>query len=359
MTEYGAPFDGVLLGDASVAPYSAAEWSRIWRLQQGEGVVYPNYGVFAGSGNGTYQPLEVRAAAIPSTNVEVQIGAAMVDGRFYETTAVVTLPITANVSGNPRIDTVILRLDYVAQTVRLVVKSGTPAGSPVRPTMQQDATYWEIPLADIAVANGFATLAQSTISQRQRVMRTQSMGWQSNAFPQNYTFGATPGAPFVLTPAQSVLLAIFLTGNMLLEDIIFRQQTPAIAYQFGWDLYVQDANDGNTSENTIRRIVQSNGDASGVSPGAGGEFVLAVMGAPFPLTPGIYWLVVQNRHATNNLTLDIAAGGAFDTNTRYVRRKVTTNPNGATLNAVTGWSDDAYLLFLRLRGRVFGMTTVL
>src|SRR5690349_840753 len=137
MTEYGLPFDGVLTGDATKAPYSAAEWARQYKLRHGVGASFPNYGIVAGSGDGTYIPLQVNETNPVSSNVQVQIGAALVDGRFYESTAVVTLTINANASGNARIDTVVLRLDYTLQTIRLAVKQGTPAASPARPTLQQ------------------------------------------------------------------------------------------------------------------------------------------------------------------------------------------------------------------------------
>lgn len=362
MTQYGVPFDGILTGDAAVAPYSAAEWARIWRLQHGVGVSFPNYGVFAGSGDGTHPPLEVRATTIVSTNIEVQIGAAQIDGRFYESTAAETLAVGANASGNPRIDTVILRLDYIAQTIRLVIKQGTPAGSPSRPTMQQDATYWEIPLADIAVANGFATLAQSTITQRQRIVTTQSMGWQAYAHPMNYALGQAVGNVLNITATHTVLFPIMLYANMLLQDLLIRVTTVALTpYQFGWDLYVEDTNEGNTSENTLRRVARSNADVSGNLPGSA-TFLPAsvVMGGTIPLSAGVYWLAFQNRHATDALPLDTSIGGWDTTFDHLTRRKATTNPNGDTLDAVTGWTtENGKVPCIVLRGRVLGMTNAL
>jgi hypothetical protein len=360
MTEYGAPFDGVLTGDASVAPYSAAEWARMWKLRHGAGTPFPNYGVFAGSGDGTYNPLEVRATAVLSSNVDVQVGAALVDGRFYESTAVKTLAINANSSGNPRIDTLILRLDYAGQTIRLALKQGTAAASPVRPSMQQDTVYWEIPLADIAVANGFSTLAQSTITQRQRFVGTQSMGWQPYAYPHNYAYGANIANNRTLSSAQTLLIPIVLSGNMLLQDVSFQVQAISLNYQWGWDLYVQDANDGNASENFLRRVAQSNGDASGNFGTGTTTGTLAVLGGTIPLAPGQYWLAFQNRHASNNLVISAQQPNSFDTTFYSIRSKTTSNPNGATLDAVTGWStgnEQAYCVLLR--GRVFGMTAVL
>lgn len=223
MSEISTVWDGVLLGDAAtVAPYSASEWAARQKLLQGQGTIFPNYGVLTGTGDGTYPALSIQAKSPASTQIEVEIGAALVAGYLYQNTAAVSFTIGANASGNPRVDTVILRVDFVGQTVRSAVKQGTPAGSPVAPTMQQDATYWEIPLADIAVANGFATLAQSTITQRQRHVRSNAAGWQSVAYPVNYVWNyqniAGVGSE-VMTPAETLLIPFVLTGNMLLQQV--------------------------------------------------------------------------------------------------------------------------------------------
>src|ERR1044071_3881223 len=136
MTESSHVWDGVLTGDATTAPYSAAEWAHREALLHGAGTVFPNYGVINETGDGTYSPLAVRAKSPASSNIEVEIGSALVNGRLYENTAALTFTIGANASGNPRIDTVVLRADFVAQTVRAAIKQGTPAGSPSRPTLQ-------------------------------------------------------------------------------------------------------------------------------------------------------------------------------------------------------------------------------
>lgn len=70
-------------------------------------------------------------------------------------TATVTLPITANSSGQTRIDRVVLRLDRSDWTVRAVVKEGTPGAGP--PPLTQDAGdtgVWEILLVGVTVQTG-------------------------------------------------------------------------------------------------------------------------------------------------------------------------------------------------------------
>lgn len=350
MTETSQVWDGILTGDASVAPYSALEWAAREKLMKGLGAMFPNYGVIPGTGDGSYPPLFVAAKAPASTNVEVKIGGALVNGRLYENTASVNLVIGANASGNVRIDTVVLRVDYVAQTVRLVTLQGTPAASPARPALTQNTTTYEIPLADIAVANGFATLAQSTISQRQRSIIGHSSGWQSKAFPQDYVISANTGQTVTLTPAQTILFPIALTGNMNLAQLdIVLQPGVAVNNTFGWDLYIEDVDDGNTAENTIRRVTQSAADVTTVGNVTG---VSAAMGGTTPLAPGVYWLAIQNRHGVNNLVIAAFSTGLLGANRSYT--KTTANPLTQTLDAVTGWSTSLFLPHVVLRGYVFG-----
>lgn len=365
MTQYGAPFDGIALGDATKAPYSAAEWARIWMLRHGVGASFPNYGVIPGTGGGSYPPLYVLAQNPVSANVDVQVGAALIQGYFYETTAVVTLTVGANASGNARVDAVVLRLDFASQTIRLAIKQGTPAASPVAPTMQQDASFWEIPIANIAVANGFTTLAQTTITQRQRAVPSSFMGWLPYAYPIPYVtnpnFEGVDGISHTLAAnGDSFALPVFLSANLLLHDVMFRTATLSTAYEWGWDLYKQDTNDGLTAENTLRRVLQSNGNSTGTTPGAASNLTHTPAGGATPLEPGLYWLVIQNRHATNTLTMRAIQNlSTLDNGLALWKRKPTTNPNGATLDFVAAtWNSVVSYPAVKLRGRVFGQATV-
>lgn len=172
MTENSRPWDGITLGDATTAPYSADEWSQYWGKLAGFGAFAANRGIVKGNAAApaatyTYSGLDVLAASPASANVVLKSGAALVQGTQYENTADITLAVAANNSGNPRVDTVILRKDYVLQTIRSLVKQGTPAVTPTAPTLTQTpGVTWEIPIADIAVANGFVTIVQANITPR-------------------------------------------------------------------------------------------------------------------------------------------------------------------------------------------------
>lgn len=85
--------------------------------------------------------------------------------------------IVANSSGQTRIDLVVLRLDRAASSpnafrVIPAVITGTPAASPIAPSPVRNpagtsgADFWDIPLAEVTVANGATSLADSTVKNR-------------------------------------------------------------------------------------------------------------------------------------------------------------------------------------------------
>jgi hypothetical protein len=163
MTEESRFWTGVLTGDAG--PYSFEDMNEIFRYGLGGGGTFS--GVFRGSGSGGYVGLQVVANTPAAANILVQPGAALVHGSFYKSTAVETLAIAANSSGNPRVDSVVLTKLWATQTVRLEILQGTPAGSPVQPSLTQSSgVKWQLRLADIAVANGFATIVTGDLTDR-------------------------------------------------------------------------------------------------------------------------------------------------------------------------------------------------
>ena len=102
--------------------------------------------------------------------VKAPLGTAWVRGHFYQSTAEEVLAVGANASGNPRIDTVVLTLDPTANSIVLAVVAGTAAATPVPPTLTQTTTgVYQYPLADVAVANGAATITANNVTPRTRV----------------------------------------------------------------------------------------------------------------------------------------------------------------------------------------------
>ncbi len=162
MAESSRPWTGTTIGDKG--PYSAGQWQEAWQTGMGFAGQRANAGVLLGSGDTGIRGLSISQSSPVAASVRVEPGSALVQGIFYRNSVALNLTIAANASGNPRIDIVVLRIDYAAQTVRLAVKQGTAAASPVRPSLTQSVgVTWEIPLAEVAVANGFVSIANADI----------------------------------------------------------------------------------------------------------------------------------------------------------------------------------------------------
>lgn len=165
MTETSFPWADTLTGDASIAPYSHLEFSRFFGkivASDAAGFVIPQYA----------NNLTVQASSPVAATVDVTTGAAYVKGFFYENDTLATLTIAANASGNPRLDRIVLRVDFAAQTIRLAVLQGTAAASPSLPALTQIyGTTWEISLGYVWVANGFVTISGSDVHDERTFVR--------------------------------------------------------------------------------------------------------------------------------------------------------------------------------------------
>lgn len=164
MTQISRPWQGTTPGDAG--PYSSDNWSQLQRYLLGDDAINGDSGPITGSGTAPDPGLTAtQRGAGANMSVDVSLGAALVNGTFYYSDATVNLPIAANASGNPRIDTVVLNKDWSAQTIRLAIAQGTPAGTPVPPSMiQSPGVQWQVPLWDVAVANGAASITNANIT---------------------------------------------------------------------------------------------------------------------------------------------------------------------------------------------------
>jgi hypothetical protein len=101
-----------------------------------------------------------------STGMKVKAlqGSAWIQGHYYESDADEILPIAVANSTNPRMDRVILRLDRTMNSIQLAVLQGVPSVSPVAPALTQNASRWEIPLAQVQVNTNALTIADSNIT---------------------------------------------------------------------------------------------------------------------------------------------------------------------------------------------------
>jgi hypothetical protein len=181
MAQSSWPWDGVTDGDAALlAPYDEQEWDDNERMLFGAG---GNCGVLANPYGLNHLEVTERGAGA-NMSVDVDTGAALVYGKRYKNTAAVNLTIAANASGNPRIDRVVAVWNRQAvaytgvtpnispKTCRLAVLQGTPAASPTAPALTQTAaTVYMIPLAQVAVANGAASILSADITDEREFAR--------------------------------------------------------------------------------------------------------------------------------------------------------------------------------------------
>jgi hypothetical protein len=98
--------------------------------------------------------------------VSAASGRAQVTGFFYENDAALALTIAAADATNPRIDTVVLRLDRAANSTALAVLTGTPAASPVPPALTQTDALYELPLADVRVNAAVGVINAGDVTDR-------------------------------------------------------------------------------------------------------------------------------------------------------------------------------------------------
>ncbi len=114
--------------------------------------------------------------------VDVEGGEAMVRGHYYISDATESLALATADATNDRVDLVVLKLDPVANSIVLAVKTGAPAGSPVAPTpVQTDAGIFEQPVAEVLVPANSGV--PTTITDRREFMGTRLGSWSTDGRP--------------------------------------------------------------------------------------------------------------------------------------------------------------------------------
>lgn len=130
---------------------------------------------------GVFQHLDGGLAVTAGTGLAVNVasGRAIIQNRWVQNSDAMTLSISAASETYARKDAVVVRLNYSTRSIEIAVKAGTPAASPVAPSMTRNSTTYEMALAYVNVAAnatsvtitdkrsdstvcGWATVAQAT-----------------------------------------------------------------------------------------------------------------------------------------------------------------------------------------------------
>lgn len=96
---------------------------------------------------------------------------------WYSGAADISMPsLTANSSGSVRVDLIVLRLDRSNGEVTLEAVTGTPGAGAPNPTQDAGTSgVWELPLAQVTVADGATTLAAGTVARREFYLGEQAV----------------------------------------------------------------------------------------------------------------------------------------------------------------------------------------
>lgn len=319
MTQTSRPWQSTTPGDAG--PYSASNWHQLYQHIIGLGGLRANIGVFLGSGIPPNEGLRVQEQSPVSSSIDILSGAALVQGLAYINTTTESFVIAANASGNPRIDTVVVRADYALQTARLTVIQGTPAASPSPPALTQSAgIMWDIPLADIAVADSFTTITNANITPRYE--------W-ANAAPGVYLDGILNNSGVTLEDGDVVVwdntAARAVTTTTTADDKqaagVWRGRTAAAGYgrvQTKGIGYIRTnaataIGDSLATSTTARQAAINNnslinkrlGRALEITSGAG----LALADIDVQYLAGRNFVLIRDEKATNTAPASITSGG--------------------------------------------------
>lgn len=117
-----------------------------------------------------------------SLAVRINSGEGWVQGFWCQNTSYETHSLAAADPTNPRIDRIVLRLDTVTNfKISIEVLTGTPAGSPVAPTLTQTASTYEISLAKVSVLANATSVNNAKITDERTYVIEQNAkalgGW--------------------------------------------------------------------------------------------------------------------------------------------------------------------------------------
>jgi hypothetical protein len=136
-------------------------------------------------------------AVTAGTNMQVGLsaGRAWINGYYYRNDGALSLSL-ANADGIlKRKDTIVLRWDINTRNITAQVLTGTFATSPIAPAIIRSAEQYDLKLAEIDIAAGAVSIAQSASRNQQLPIQgltilsaELSMRWLIILIPQRYSF---------------------------------------------------------------------------------------------------------------------------------------------------------------------------
>ena len=191
MTEKSYYWDGTVTGDATLSPYSEDDISDHWRkMFQSDRTVQS---VLAG-----YES-ELEVTNPSGQTIRVAKGAALVDGKYYETDAAVDFAGVTPGGGDTNYYRVVLRKSWAGQTVRLVLLANL-AGADYPAVTQTDGTTWEVGIARALINDaGTVTIIDDRVYSKSPLARPidQRQGGSSTDWSSDGTTSFIPSLAIV------------------------------------------------------------------------------------------------------------------------------------------------------------------
>ena len=150
MAEYFRFFDST---ENDVREYTAAEFSEYFSKFLSDGVYTEN------------GEMGLKVTTINGFNIRVSPGYAFIRGYMYKNDADIELTLDPPDVVLDRIDRVVLKLDIVNRTINIQLKKGTLGSQPSPPSLIDNSSVKELPIAQIRVNHG----ASSGIIKDERV----------------------------------------------------------------------------------------------------------------------------------------------------------------------------------------------
>lgn len=217
-------------------------------------------GVFAKYSN----QLQVIAESDPAMSVQVSTGRGWINGYFYENTDLFHLAVELADGVLNRIDSVVLQLDFQSRAINLKIKKGTPASSPVAPTLTRNNDYYELQLATIAVNAGAINVTQAQITDTR--LNTEVCGWVTGTVTQIDT-----------TTLFEQFNSYFEQFKQSSEDEFNEWETEQKADFESWFETIKDQLSGDVAANLQNQVLELDGRVTTVETGKENAYTLVTI----------------------------------------------------------------------------------
>lgn len=224
------------------------------------------------------------AVATGTRLVSVAAGSAMGAGVMVTNSASLNVTLPANGSANPRIDYIVVQINWSTDTATITSVQGATSPNPVPPNLTRTAgTLWQIPLAKVRVNASVTQLGAGTVEDV-RPNRRRAFEYSVSIANQNIGTGANdvtvdtidipdPGWPFMVYCSTRFSMTNIASGHMnaeILVDGVSLGTGSAPAGNIG-DLVIPGRASGQLNESVTVRLAATSASMSATSTITGGR----------------------------------------------------------------------------------------